>query len=107
MNFLEEGNTTNKQEAKYVRAKARIAMEKKFYSSLMSYAIFISFLAALNYYTNAWSHMWFLWAAFGWGLGLVFKAVKVFGLNPFFGRDWEERKIREFMNEEEQQNRWN
>ncbi len=51
--------------------------------------------------------MWFLWAAFGWGIGLAFKAVKVFGLNPFLSRDWEERKIREFMEEDEQQNRWN
>jgi len=51
--------------------------------------------------------MWFLWAAFGWGLGLAFKAIKVFGMNPFFGKDWEERKIREFMKEDEQQNKWN
>ena len=106
MDFL-ENKVTNKNDARYLRAKARIETEKKFYSDLISYALFIPFLAAINYYTNRWDYMWFLWAAFGWGIGLVFKAVKVFGLNPFFGRDWEERKIREFMNKEEKQNRWN
>ena len=50
--------------------------------------------------------MWFLWAAFGWGIGLTAHAVAVFNLNPFFGRDWEQRKIKEFMQEEEQNERW-
>lgn len=107
MEFLEIKETTNKQDAKYLRAKERIAKVKKFYSSVLSYAIFVAFLGALNYYTNEWSYMWFLWAAFGWGIGLAFKAVKVFGMNPFFGRDWEDRKIRQFMEEDEQQKRWN
>lgn len=107
MEFLEIKETFNKQDAKYLRAKERITSIKKFYSSLLSYTIFIAFLGALNYYTNEWSYMWFLWAAFGWGLGLAFNAVKVFGMNPFLGSDWEERKIRQFMEEDEQQKKWN
>ena len=107
MEILEIRETTNKQDAKYLRAKERIAEVKKFYGKLLSYTIFVAFLGALNYYTNGWSYMWFLWAAFGWGIGLAFRAVKVFGINPFLSRDWEERKIKEFMEEDEQQNRWN
>lgn len=107
MDLLELNQTSYKQDAKYLRAKERIAEVKKFYSSLMSYVIFISFLGALNYYTNGWNYMWFLWAAFGWGLGIALNAVKVFGVNPFLGKKWEERKIKEFMKEEENQNRWN
>lgn len=107
MEFLEIRETTNKKDEKYFRAKERLAEIKKFYGSVMTYAVFIAFLAGVNYYTNGWSYMWFLWAAFGWGIGLVLKAVKIFGMNPFLGRDWEERKIREFMEEDEQQNRWN
>ncbi|MCK0190144.1 2TM domain-containing protein [Arenibacter sp. F20364] len=94
------------KESKYFRAKERVEAIKKFYLSLMSYFVFIGFLAALNYWTDQWRYPWFLWAAFGWGIGLVFKAVKVFGLNPFFGKNWEERKIREFMQDDERENRW-
>jgi hypothetical protein len=73
---------------------------------LMSYFVFIGFLAALNYWTDQWRYPWFLWAAFGWGIGLVFHAIKVFGLSPFFGKNWEERKIKEYMEEDEPRNRW-
>ena len=94
------------KQSKYFRAKGRVLAIKKFYMSLMSYFVFIGFLAALNYWTNQWRYPWFLWAAFGWGIGLVFHAVKVFGLNPFFGKNWEERKIKEYMQEDESENRW-
>ncbi len=94
------------KENKYLRAKERVAGVKKFYTSLISYAAVITFLGALNYYINEWSYPWFLWAALGWGIGLGFQAVKAFGKNPFFGRNWEERKIKEFMQEDERINRW-
>ncbi len=95
------------RESKYLRAKDRVEMLKKFYSNLTSYIIVISILAGINYWNNQWRYMWFLWAAFGWGIGLSFHAFKVFGLNPFFGRNWEERKIQEFMEEDDKdESRW-
>tara|TARA_R110000868_G_scaffold66877_3_gene198868 strand:- start:37766 stop:38068 length:303 start_codon:yes stop_codon:yes gene_type:complete len=94
------------RENKYHRVKERVEAIKKFYLNLVSYLIFIMVLAALNYYTNQWQYAWFLWAAFGWGIGLVFQGIKLFGINPFFGKNWEERKIKEFMQEEDPKNRW-
>ena len=94
------------KESKYVRAKERVEELKKFYGNLSSYILVISLLAIINYWTNGWSYMWFLWAAFGWGIGLIFHAIGTFNLNPFFGKDWEERKIREIMDEEESKQRW-
>jgi hypothetical protein len=38
---------------------------------------------------------------FGWGIGLAFQAYRVYGHNSVFGIDWEERKIKEFMNEKQ------
>ena len=90
----------NTKETKYLRAKERVDKMRKFYSSLTSYIIVIAGLGALNYYLNEWSYMWFLWAAFGWGIGLIFQAIKAFSLNPFFGKDWEERKIKEYMDKD-------
>ncbi len=89
-----------KKDNKYFKAKRQVAEVKKFYTGLMMYVIVISGLAALNYYTNEWSYAWFLWAAFGWGIGLLFQAAKTFDWNPFYGRDWENRKIKEFMDKD-------
>ncbi|WP_373519306.1 2TM domain-containing protein [Pricia sp.] len=94
------------KENKYLRAKERVEETRKFYTGLMSYAVVISLLAGLNYYIDQWDYPWFLWAAFGWGIGLAFQAAKAFNLNPFFGRSWEERKIKEFMQEDERKARW-
>ena len=95
------------KESKYIRAKERVEELKKFYGNLTSYIVVISGLAILNYWVDGWSYPWFLWAAFGWGIGLFFHAIRTFNMNPFFGKDWEQRKIKEFMNEEEQSpRRW-
>jgi hypothetical protein len=42
---------------------------------------------------------------FGWGIGLTIHAFKVFVGDGNFGRQWEERKLKEFMREEDE-NRW-
>lgn len=95
------------KENKYLRAKERVRELKKFYSNLTSYVVVITFLAVINYYTNGWSYMWFLWAAFGWGIGVVFHALGTFNVLPFCGRGWEERKIQELMQQEDEEaKRW-
>lgn len=94
------------KESKYIRAKEKVEELKKFYANLWSYIMVISALALINYLTNGFGYMWFLWAAFGWGIGLLFHAVRTFNLNPFFGKNWEERKIRELMEENEKTEKW-
>ncbi|RZS93341.1 2TM domain-containing protein [Aquimarina brevivitae] len=92
------------EEKRYQRAKERVDDLKKFYNNLISYVIFITFLAFVNYYTNGMSwdgYLWFLWAAFGWGIGLAFHAAKVFRINPVYDKNWEEKKIKKYMEEEE------
>lgn len=98
-------DTTNK-ENKYIRARERVDELKSFYGNLTSYVLVISGLALINYFTNGFGYMWFLWAAFGWGIGVLFHAIKTFDLNPFFGKQWEKRKIEEIMRNEEQNDKW-
>jgi len=95
----------NEKENRYIKAKKRVAEIKKFYTSLISYVVFITFLAALNYYVNEFRHPWFLWAAFGWGIGLLFQGMRAFHCVSFFGKDWEEKKLKKFMEEEERNSR--
>ena len=85
---------------KLLRAKARVEELKKFYSGLISYVLVIGMLAAINYYIDEWRYPWFLWAAFGWGIGIIFQAVKLFAKNPFLNKNWEERKIKEYMDKD-------
>ncbi len=73
-------------------ARRRVAKEKKFYAGLATYVVTIAGLAAVNLLTSP-EYLWFLWAAFGWGLGIAGEAVKLFGLPGMSG--WEERRLDE------------
>ncbi|WP_062058745.1 2TM domain-containing protein [Aquimarina longa] len=90
------------EQKRYERAKARVEEIKKFYNNLISYILVIGFLAGLNYYQNQWYYAWFLWPALGWGIGITFHAIKAYKVNPMFNKNWEERKIREYMDEEKE-----
>ncbi len=46
------------------------------------------------------AHWWFVWPAVGWGIGIVFHAVATFGLVGVVGRDWEERRLKQLIDEE-------
>ena len=42
---------------------------------------------------------------FGWGIGLAIQAFRGFVNDGAFGRNWEKRKLEQYMQEEE--NKWN
>ncbi|MDU8886502.1 2TM domain-containing protein [Yeosuana sp. MJ-SS3] len=96
-----------RREDAYMRAQKRVNELKGFYWHLFSYIavnIFIIVVIAINSNGNIWNFGTFA-TAFFWGIGLGFHAFGVFGKNVFFGRDWERRKMEEFMRNEENQNR--
>ncbi|SIR41328.1 2TM domain-containing protein [Maribacter ulvicola] len=95
------------EKTKYKKAKQRVEEIKEFYGKVASAVVTIILVAALNYYLNEWEYAWFLWVVFGLSMSLFFKANKIFNLNPFMNRDWEERKIQEFLQQEENIQRWN
>lgn len=92
----------NNQENAYHQAKKQVEAIKGFYGNLISYCIVIPFLIFINYMTS-WKFQWFWFPMLGWGMGIIFHAFGVFG----YGKTWEERKIREIMEKEEQTNTWN
>ena len=89
-----------KEENAYYKAKQRVKEMKEFYGNLLSYCVVIPFLIFINYQTS-WEFQWFWFPLFGWGLGLTIHWFSVFG----YGAGWEERKIQELM-EKEQQKTW-
>jgi hypothetical protein len=37
----------------------------------------------------------------GWGFGVIAHGLDAYGYNPILGRNWEERKIKEFMKKDD------
>ena len=37
------------------------------------------------------------------GIGILFHTLKAFNKNPLFNKEWEDRKIKEFMEKEKQE----
>lgn len=92
-----ENNEINQENA-YFKAKQRVKEIKEFYGNLISYCVVIPFLIFINYYTS-WEFQWFWFPLFGWGIGLTIHGFSVFG----YGSEWEERKIKELMEKDQQQ----
>jgi two-component system LytT family sensor kinase len=83
------------QENAYLKAKKRVKELKDFYGHLTSFCLVMPFLIFLNLYTYS-EFQWFWFPLLGWGMGLSFHAFEIFG----YGKTWEEKKIREFMEKE-------
>lgn len=78
----------------YERAVKRVKELKSFYGNLISYCIVIPFLIIINVLVSP-KHLWFYWPMLGWGIGVLAHGMNVFAI----GRNWEEKKIREIMNQ--------
>jgi len=90
-----ENLSFNKENLAYEKAAKRVKDLKGFYGNLASYCVVIPFLIILNLITSP-DHLWFYWPMLGWGLGLTMHAVNTFGI----GKNWEDKKIQQLMDEE-------
>lgn len=90
---------------RYQKAKKQVNEIKGFYGHFTSYVIVLAILIYINLkYTP--EYLWFIWTMLGWGIGLFFHAMRVFNWFPFLNKDWEERKIRQFMEEDKNKNKF-
>ncbi len=94
----------------YSRARYKVGRIKGFYEHLAGYIIINSLIYGFKIIKNlnfgdSFSEIWVDINFYGiwlfWGIGLAFHAFSVFGVNYFFGQNWEENKIKQFMKEEE------
>ena len=94
------------EEERYQKAKKRVEEIKGFYGNLTAYIVVNIFFVVINLMTSP-DHLWFYWPMLGWGIGVVFHGLRVFNYMPFLGKDWEERKMKEYMDEDERRkNEW-
>lgn len=109
--IFDEYNSENfNPDERYNLAYKRVKRIKGFYVHAMVYVLVNIFIVYGNYYENYhkdysfWSWQTFSTALF-WGIGLLAHGLSVFGRNLFFGQNWEEKKIKEFM-EKEKSEKW-
>jgi transcriptional regulator with XRE-family HTH domain len=77
-------------------ALAHVRKLKGFYIHLVIYGIVIGFLAVVNLMTYH-HYLWFIWAALGWGIGILAHGLRVFDKVPFLNGDWERREVEKYL----------
>lgn len=89
----------NYNQRAYERAQKRVKELRCFYQHLAIYVLFIPFFVWLNLHGSDFP--WAIFPIVGWGLGVISHAAETFEWKILFGRDWEERKIKEFMDKDD------
>jgi hypothetical protein len=93
----------------YNMAYKKVKKIKGFYSHLRVYLIVNVIIIISNLNRDFFGHSayenglldWHTYStALYWGIALLIHAFTVFGPDVFFGRDWEQRKIKEYMEKE-------
>lgn len=97
----------SEKEKRYFEAKKRVKDLRDFYVHLFIYIVVNGLLAFINFRHGFNTYPWMLWSLAGWGIGLLFNAAHAFRINPGFSKEWEEKKLKQFLEEEENtQQRW-
>ena len=97
-----ESNHTEKE--RYERAAKRVKRIRGFYIHTLVYVVINIMIVVINIQKLGAGESYFQWHNFFtlifWGMGLLAHGLSVFIPNIILGNDWEERKIKEFMNNE-------
>ena len=100
----------SQDEIKYQETLKRVKKIKGFYIHLIVY-IFVNiliFFLNVKYLDQGESYFQFknFQSAFFWGIGLLAHGMSTFVPYLILGKNWEERKIKEFMEKERNANQW-
>ncbi|MCK7589864.1 2TM domain-containing protein [Subsaxibacter sp. CAU 1640] len=97
------------EQEKYDRAAKKVKRIKGFYSHLLVYIVINIAIVIINVQNLNPGESYFQWHNFTtlgfWGIGLLAHGLSVFVPDFVLGKDWEERKIKEYM-DENKSNRW-
>jgi hypothetical protein len=83
------------KDEKYLRAKKRVENLKAFYIHLIVYILVNAMFLVMNLISDA-GNWWFLYPLGFWGIGVIVHGVSTFAFG-IFGADWEEKKIKKYM----------
>ncbi|MFV8269823.1 2TM domain-containing protein [Flavobacterium sp. GT2N3] len=96
-------------EDKYAAAQLEVKRLKGFYTHLIVYIAINIMIVFINIRDLDPEESYFkienFFTAFVWGIGIVAHGCTVFLPNFIFGKNWEDKKIKEFM-EKEKSEKW-
>ncbi len=99
------GNQFQK-DARYYAAQKKVKSIKGFYIHLTVY-VFVNLVLSIQIYLMSKNDFW-RWESFAtalfWGIGIFAHGTSIFGSNLLFGKNWEERKIKELMEKDKKSN---
>ncbi len=84
------------QHPRYRQAQRHARAVRGFYVHALVFVLVNAGLVAINLMGTP-GRLWFGWGMAGWGVGLAAHAVSVFAFDRMFGREWEEHKIRNYL----------
>lgn len=96
-------------EQRYLQAKKKVEKLSKFYKHLSVYLVVNIILSTVfiigdikegDTFNEAFFNSGNFKIWFWWGIIIVFQALNTFTISLIFGRDWEERKLNEYLEEE-------
>ncbi|WP_437824278.1 2TM domain-containing protein [Tenacibaculum mesophilum] len=94
-----EGNY--REEKKYLEAKKKVKQVKGFYAHALVNIISVIIIVLVNLKFSPYYH-WFWFPVIGIVLVTFIHWMLVFGVNILgFGKDWEEKKIKEYLNKKD------
>lgn len=104
--------TNNNEQLQYDNAVKRVKKIKGFYIHFLIYCIINCYIIYFNIQNLEPGENYFqiknFITALCWGIGLASHGLSIFGPNIFFGKDWEEKKIKQYMEKDKQQTKnWN
>ncbi|WP_040278149.1 2TM domain-containing protein [Psychroserpens damuponensis] len=89
---------------RYQLAARRVKQIKGFYTHALIYILVNLVLVYVNFQNLDEGESYFQWRNFitlaFWGIGLLAHCASVFLPNMIFGKHWEEKKIKEFMDKD-------
>lgn len=65
---------------------------KSFYQCLTYYIVTLIFLTMVNLFVSP-GYLWVIWVAIGWGISILYGALKTFKFVEIFDTGWEKKQI--------------
>ena len=100
----------NKDQIQYEEAVKKVKKLKGFYTHAIVYVVINIMVFIVNTQNLAPGESYFQFknflTAFFWGIGLLAHGMATFVPYFILGKDWEERKIKQLMEQERKTNKW-
>lgn len=87
------------KDIKYLEAKKQVKRVKGFYIHALVFVL-VNILIIVLKLTKSEQEEIHVWGIGFWAIGLLLHGLSVFLPNFIFGKDWEEKKIRELMDKD-------